>query len=211
MVKSQARMRPAGAVQGGRDSHEQEGSTSERFPPLSTSLEAFVKDGTDREFRNLVYALVSLAHLMVRNTKHFGDYIGVTDAQFRMMVLITEGAVTVGSIAERMTVSSQFVTIEINKLVKKNIVAKCPNENDRRSMLLGLTPKGKALLRELGPLRRRTNDRMFQSLTEERARVLKDIVSTIVLDAKSALHELEAPHVLGRKAPSAMQAGVTAS
>ena len=60
-----------------------------------------MKNGTDREFRKLVNALVSLASLMMRNSKHFADYIGVTDAQFVMMTLITESlGATVGTTAK---------------------------------------------------------------------------------------------------------------
>src|SRR5262249_40929707 len=140
------------------------------------------------------------------------DFIGVTEAQFRMMALITENAeTTVGSLANQMTVSSQFVTVEINKLVKKNIVEKRPNEADRRSMFLALTPRGKALLPQLAPPRCRTNDMMFQSLTEDRARNLKEIVGAIVMDAQSAHHELEAPRNKGKKAPSAMEVRIAVS
>jgi DNA-binding MarR family transcriptional regulator len=205
MAKSQSRLRHGSPVSDGKNLQGHDRATAEKFPPLSVSLEAFVKDGTDREFRKLIYALMSLANLMLRNSKHFADYIAVTEPQWAMMVHITESdGATVGSIAERMNVSSQFVTIEINKLMKKNIVEKRPNEADRRSMFLVLTPKGQALLRELAPLRRRTNDMMFRSLTEDRAKVLQELVSTLVLDGKSALHALEAPHIRGKKAPSAL-------
>jgi DNA-binding MarR family transcriptional regulator len=177
----------------------------EAFPPLTTSLEGFVKDGSDRAFRRLIYDLTSLFNQMIRNRKHFAAYIGVTEAQLLMMTIIaeTKGA-TVGQIAQRLNVSSQFVTIEIGDLVKKNIVEKLPNEADRRSMLLNLTAKGRNLLCELAPIRRRTNDIHWRSLTEERARILQEMVSQLISDGESALHELEAPHLRGNRAPSAL-------
>jgi DNA-binding MarR family transcriptional regulator len=120
------------------------------------------------------------------------------------MTFIAESPQTrVGQLAEQMNVSSQFVTIEVGKLTKKNIVEKRPNHADRRSSLLHLTPKGDRLLRELGPLRRRTNDLMFRSLTKDRAKVLQEILDTLLLDGKSTLHELEAPQLRAMKAPSA--------
>lgn len=70
-------------------------------------------------------------------------------------------------------------------------------------MLLALTPKGQALMRELGPVRRRTNDLTFKSLTEERAALLQETLAVLIGDAKFALHELEAPHLRGKRAPSA--------
>jgi MarR family transcriptional regulator, organic hydroperoxide resistance regulator len=177
---------------------------AERFPPLSTSLENFIKDGSDREFRRLIYSLTALSSLMVQNREHFASYLGISDAQYMMVTMIAENAgVTVGKVAELLSVSSQFVTIEITKLIKKGIVAKTPNEADRRSMILELTAKGRALLHELGPLRRRTNDLTFRSLNESRANTLQEIVNALVEDARSALHELEAPQMRGLKAPSA--------
>jgi hypothetical protein len=44
---------------------------------------------------------------------------------------------------------------------------------------------------------------MFRSLTADRAKVLKEIISTLILDARSSLHELDAPSMRDNKAPSA--------
>jgi len=179
-------------------------SPAERFPPLSTSLETFVRDGSDRDFRRLIYSLTALSSLMVRNREHFASYIGVTDPQYLMITMIAENAgATVGKVADLLGVSSQFVTVEIAKLIKKNVVAKKPNEADRRSMILELTAKGRTLLHELGPLRRKANDLTFRSLNAPRATTLQEIVGTLVEDARAALHELESPQMRGLKAPSA--------
>jgi DNA-binding MarR family transcriptional regulator len=179
------------------------GVLQEPFPPLSTSLETFLKDGSDRDFRRLIYDLTSLFNIMVRNRRHFGAYIGVTESQALMMMLIAETpGVTVGHIAQHLDVSSQFVTIQIGDLVKTGVVEKRPNEADRRSMFLSLTSKGESLLRELAPLRRRTNDTMFRSLTEQRANALKEILRELISDGRVALHDLEAPH-FDKKAPTA--------
>jgi DNA-binding MarR family transcriptional regulator len=167
---------------------------------MSTSLRHFIKDGSDREFRQLLYALIKLSTLMVQNRQRFAAYIGVTDPQYTMTTLIAENpGVTVGKLAEQLSVSSQFVTIEIGKLIKKGIVNKRPNEHDRRSIVLNLTEKGKALLRDVGPLRLRTNDLMFRSLSEERAKLLKETIDTLIADGTSALHDLEAPHLRGQR------------
>ena len=176
----------------------------EGFPPLSTSILHFVKNGSDREFRRLIYDLHAYHALMVRNRAHLAAYIGVTDPQYILMSMIAETPnATVGNLAQQMDVTSQFVTIEIGKLIEKGIVEKRPNEADRRSVFLMLTSKGQRLLRELGPFRRKVNDMMFRSLTEDRARMLKEIIGTLTIDARTSLHELDAPHMRNNKAPSA--------
>ena len=91
-----------------------------------------------------------------------------------------------------------FVTIEIGNLVKKNIVEKRPNPDDRRSMFLGLTRKGRSLLRELAAVMRKGNDIHFRSLTEERARLLQEMISTLVTDGMSSLREVYGPLLEGQ-------------
>src|ERR1700704_6190995 len=84
-------------------------SADEAFPPLTTSLECFVKAGSDREVRSLIYDLTSLFNLMLRSRKQFASYIGVTEAQMLIMTIIAETqAATVGHIAKQLNVSSQF-------------------------------------------------------------------------------------------------------
>jgi MarR family transcriptional regulator, organic hydroperoxide resistance regulator len=170
---------------------------------LSTSLKGLLKEGSDRDFRRLIYNLLSLSNVMVRNREHFAAYIGLTDQQYVILTILyeTPGA-TVSHIANQIHVSSQFITLETGKLIKKGLIDKRPNETDRRSVSLSLTERGQTLLREVWPLRLRTNDLTFQSLTRERAAILDEIIGKLVMGAKIALHELEAPQRSGQKAPS---------
>lgn len=166
-----------------------------QFPPLSVSIESLLKDGSDHEFRRLIYSLTGFADLIARHRNMYGAYIGVTGLQYVMMTIIAGAAnVTVGDVSRTMDVSSQFVTGEIGKLAKKNIVRKRPNETDRRSTYLSLTPKGQTLLRKLGPMRKESNNLMYRSLTGDRAKTLQEIIDALNADAKIALHELDAKH-----------------
>jgi DNA-binding MarR family transcriptional regulator len=204
MTKAKSRARPGLITPGDKAPQRGVVSTEDRFPPLSTSLEIFTKDGSDRELRRLIYDLTSLANLMVRTRRNFAAYIGVTEAQALMMMIIAETqGTTVGHIAQQLDVSSQFVTTEIGDLVKKSIVEKRLNEADRRSMFLDLTSKGKSLFREMAPLRCKVNDTMFRSFSEDRARAFKDTITALISDTRIALYELGAPDQRGKTAPSA--------
>jgi MarR family transcriptional regulator, organic hydroperoxide resistance regulator len=176
----------------------------DRFPPLSISIEHFLTDGSDREFRQLIYRLLSFSALMTCHRDYYASYIGVTGSQYSMISVIAENrTVTVSQIADHMRVSSQFVAAEIGKLMRNDMVLKWPNETDGRSMYLGLTAKGENLLRELGPLRRTSNDLMYGSLTDKRAKALREIIDTLIVDAERAIHALDAPDKRGKKAPLA--------
>ena len=203
MANNKTRGNAAGKVRVDKERKQRESGTTERFPPLSISLESFLKDGTDREFRHLINSLLSFSALMMRHREYYASYIGVTGSQYSMMAVIAEARLaTVGYVAEQMGVASQFVTAEISKLIDKGIVEKTPNEMDGRSIFLKLTPRGKRLLGELGPIRRESNDLMYGSLTGDRGRALQETIDTLIRDANSALHALDAPHQRGRKAPS---------
>ena len=175
-------------------------------PPASTSLGVFVNNGSDRDLRRLIYSLYSLSMLMGHNRDYFASYIGVSSAQYLMVTVIAESdASTVSSIADRLAVSSQFVTMEVNKLIAKGIVAKHINQADRRSAFLTLTPKGHAVLEELGAVRVRVNDQTFGSLDPAKAKLLQEILDTLITDARAAAHSLEAPDMRGKMAPSARE------
>jgi DNA-binding MarR family transcriptional regulator len=175
----------------------------QQFPPLSITLPSLMRDGTDREFRRLIYSIARFAELFVRHRNIYGAYIGVSGPQYVMLTMIagTENK-TVGQIAKAMSVSSQFVANEIGKLIERNIVEKTPNIVDRRSMILSLTPKGHDLFRELGPLRRDSNNFMYRSLTGDRGGILQETLDRLIADGEIALHELEAPHRRSQRAPS---------
>src|SRR5262245_2678125 len=163
-------------------------------PPLTTTLKAFVKNGSDHEFRQLMFELNSLSNQMKRHVEHFARYIGVSPAQFAFILMIAEMPdMTVPQIAEQMNVTSPFVTAEIGKLVTMGIVRKEANSRDRRSSFLRLTAKGENLFRELAPVLCRANDLHFRSLTEESARILQQTIHTLVVDGRRVLHEIEAP------------------
>jgi DNA-binding MarR family transcriptional regulator len=176
----------------------------QQFPPLSITVPSLIRDGSDREFRRLIYSLARFAELFVRHRNIYGAYIGVSGPQYVMLTMIagTENK-TVGQIAKAMSVSSQFVANEIGKLIERKIVDKSPNIADRRSMILSLTAKGRDLFRELGPVRRDSNNLMYRSLTGDRGRALQEILDRLIADGETALHELEAPHRRSQRAPSA--------
>ena len=168
-------------------------------PPLTTTLKAFVKGGSDRELRKLVYTLVAVGNQMSHHRKLCADHIGVSEAQAIMLRMIAESQdATVGQLAQQLQVTSQFVTIEIGDLVKKGIVEKRPNKADRRSMLLRLTAKGESLVRELSMLMRIGNDIWLRSLSEDRAKLLQDTLSTLLMHGIEASHAISAPSLRNR-------------
>jgi len=204
MPKTNPRLLPDKAAPGGKFSRADANPADEAFPPLTISLDTFVKNGSDRAFRQLIFELTGLRNQMQRHSDQFARYIGTNNAQFHViMIMAGTPDLTVSQIAQLMNVTSQFVTIEIGRLIRKGIVEKRPNESDRRSSFLNLTPKGKNLVRELAPVLRRANNLHFRSLTEERARTLTEMLHAIIEDGRRVIHELESPDIRNAMAHSA--------
>jgi DNA-binding MarR family transcriptional regulator len=175
----------------------------EVFPPLTTSLGSFVREGSDHEFRELIFGLIALHNQMQLHMERFARQMGTTNAQFHViMALARTPDLTVTQIAELMNVTSPFVTIEIGSLVRKGIIERRPNESNRRSSFLSLTDKGKDLVRQVAPLLRWVNDLHFQSVTAEQAKILRGSVNAIVADGRNVIHELESLGI-NTMAPSA--------
>jgi DNA-binding MarR family transcriptional regulator len=168
--------------------------------PLTTTLKSFVKGGSDRAFRDLIYSFVAIGNQLARNRKLIASHIGLSEAQGVMLRMIAERPdATVGQLAQQLFVTSQFVTIEIGDLVKKGIVEKRPNEADRRSVLLRLTAKGEGLLREVSTIMRIGADIYFRSLTEDRVKLLQDTLTTLLIHGNEAYHAMSAPNLRSRQ------------
>src|SRR6266700_5500021 len=87
MAKSNSRGRPRTAAPKDDISEVGAPAAGEPFPPLTISLETFVKNGSDRTFRQLIFELVGLFNQMKRHSDQFARYIGRNNAQFHLMML----------------------------------------------------------------------------------------------------------------------------
>src|SRR5215468_12179836 len=147
MAKSNPRLRPVAAAPDDTSSELRAAPQEEAFPPLTISLETFVKNGSDRTFRQLIFELMGLQNQMQRHSDQFARYIGTTNAQFQVLMVMAQiPDLTVSQMAQMLNVTSQFITIEIGGLIRKGIVEKRPNKSDRRSSFLNLTRKGRNLV-----------------------------------------------------------------
>lgn len=73
-----------------------------------------------------------------------GQYKNMTTNDMHVIEAIgISGAKNMSSVAKTLNVTTGTLTIAINSLVKKNYVERVRSEEDRRVVLISLTPKGK--------------------------------------------------------------------
>ena len=100
--------------------------------------------------------------------------------QYHILMVIAELAppknVTVSQIAERLHTSGAYVTMETKKLMRQGFLDKRPNPDDGRSVLLGLTTEGRAVIDSFAPHLQAINDQLFEGMGPETFARFREIV-----------------------------------
>lgn len=165
---------------------------------LTVTNPACLVDGSDAEFRHLVNGLLPFAARLLTVRDGFGGLIGLTGVQYSLMRSIShlsrQGEVTVNQLADHLHLSGPFITIETGKLKKLGLIDKQAHPEDRRKMLLTVTPSGTKLLAELLPVQQRINDVLFDGVTRTEFRVLCSVVDRLVANGDRAALDLEHLH-----------------
>lgn len=159
--------------------------------PLTTSREEFLKDGTDQLFREAIYTLVLSVDCLLKCRSSFARILGLTSSQFAVLMGVAsqqgDRGVTIKDLAEHVALASTHVTTEIGRLEAKGLLVKRNNENDRRSVLVSLSPEGIRQIERVTPTVREVNDLLFRDVTLRRLVNTHILAKQIVTNADEAL------------------------
>ena len=72
--------------------------------------------------------------------------VGISDAQYRMLSLLSRGTISPSAAATLLSVSPPSVTSLIEGLLERGLVVRCPGTQDRRRVELSLTEAGSVQL-----------------------------------------------------------------
>jgi DNA-binding MarR family transcriptional regulator len=152
------------------------GSPVEPALPLSISRPAMLTDGTDREFRRLIYRMIITESRLIDIRKAIAARVGVTAPQYTMMMAILHmqdrHGISIGDLAGYLEVTGPHVTGEVRKLADRGLVRKAANPKDGRGVLVQLSPEGKKRLTRAFTFIRSVNDILFDGVTAEQFRTL---------------------------------------
>jgi DNA-binding MarR family transcriptional regulator len=164
---------------------------------LSVSRPELLTNGSDRKFRRLLNELDHLNNLLVNGRSRIAEAIGLTTPQYNIVMALYERqgdiGVSVVSVARSLHVSGPFITSQANQLVRKGLVRKLSNPEDRRSTLLRLSEHGMATVGALMPDLRTFNDHVFNNLSRGQFETFGEIVSTIIHNWDEAERYLPRP------------------
>jgi DNA-binding MarR family transcriptional regulator len=107
--------------------------------------------------------------------------LGLTFAQSRVLrILARRGEpVRMGDIAARFEIAPRSATSMIDSLESLSLVERRADPTDRRSVLVGLTAEGLALMERMGDLRRASAQQLFGRLSRAQQEQLLEILTVL--------------------------------
>ncbi|MDQ3870055.1 MAG: MarR family transcriptional regulator [Chloroflexota bacterium] len=104
-----------------------------------------------------------------------------------LLLLETEGPLTMGRLAEHLDASLPSVTGIVTRMEERGLVQRTHGEDDRRLVLVRLTDTGRAALEETDFLRRQHVSRVLETLSPEQQRNLLRAIR----DLRTAFEQIE--------------------
>jgi DNA-binding MarR family transcriptional regulator len=182
-----------------------------QLSPTVSKQELLDRDGTsDRGFRQFLYDLSSLASYLGSARGYLAAQLGVTSPQYNIVMIVAQyqgaSGVSITDVAQRLHVSTAFITSEIIKLESAGLVAKKRNPDDGRSVLLRVTAACEKRLQQIAAERLFVNDQLFRGLSGEDFRHLAATVASLIDDFAHTVDILETTQ-RGRAARAAKNSG----
>jgi len=163
-------------------------------PPLTVSHRELLAGGSDVAFRETLYLMVLTFGRLISCREAFGRALSLTGSQFAVLIgtAYRQGAdgVSVRALADHIQLASTHVTTEVGNLIGKGLLTKAINKRDRRGVLVRLSPRGEAAVRDIAPLLRRVNDLLFQGVSRKELAALSQFLSMFALNSEYALAEI---------------------
>ena len=163
-------------------------------PPLTVSHGALLASGSDVAFRQTLYLMVLGFGRLMSCREAFGRALALTGSQFAVLIgaAYAQGrdGVSIRSLADHIQLAPTHVTTEVGRLIRKGLLVKKTNPQDRRGVLVTLSRRGEAAVRELAPFLRRVNDLLFQNVRRKDFATVSRFLEVFALNSEHALGEI---------------------
>ncbi len=160
-------------------------------PPQSVSHPALLVGRSDVAFRETLYLMVLAFSRLITCREAFGRALDLTGSQFAVLfgVAYRQGreGVSIRALAEHVQLASTHVTTEVGRLVRKGLLLKTTNQRDRRGVLIKLSQRGEAAVREVAPFLRRVNDQLFAGVSRKNLAALDRFLRLFARNGEEAV------------------------
>lgn len=162
-----------------------------RFPPVTVTSPSLLVGGSDAVFREFLTNLLDVGAQVHELRSFIAKQLGVPEPQYRLVLAIAqlqkEEGVSVSVVAERLWVSTNYVTMEVRKLQSLGWIEKRQNPEDGRGVLMRLTAKGREAFTDVVGTIQLINDTMFDNLTTDELEQVSRIAKKLVQHGRRAL------------------------
>ncbi len=130
----------------------------------------------------LVADVLEAAGAVRRLGEHTAQQVGLTQARWQVLSVVSEPPLTVPQAARRLGVSRQNVQRVANDLVALGHVVYTPNPDHRSSPLLTLTPRGHDVLAEVTKRAGAVHRAIFARLSEKEIHRSRALLRTLLAE-----------------------------
>lgn len=135
-----------------------------------------VEDG-----RSLGEDFMQVARALRRGYAESLTPLGLTPHEARALRVIGEHQPTrLGVVAQHLRIAPRSVTDVVDALEESGLVRRASDPDDRRAVLVSLSPRGRRLLATLEQTRRRSQDELFARLSERDRATLARILGLVM-------------------------------
>jgi len=177
-----------------RSKRQQRINSAPYTPPLTASSPSLLRSGSDHMFQELIFNLFTISTRLEQVRSHLASSTEISGPQYSLLravaALQADEGVSVGAVAEYLSVSSAFVTIQSRTLDQRGFLKKSEQSTDRRVSLLSLTPKGETLVSSVIEEVRPINDIFFGTLKSAEFDALSAIMHKLVESSREAIVHL---------------------
>jgi DNA-binding MarR family transcriptional regulator len=172
----------------------QAGGRKRFAPPLTVSQRDLLAGGEDLAFRRSLYLMVLAFSRLQTCREAFGRTLALTGSQFAVLIGTAyqqhDDGVSVRALADHIQLAPTHVTTEVGRLIDKGLLSKSVNPEDRRGVLVRLSVRGEAAVREVAPFVRRVNDLLFAGVSRKDFAVVSAFLLQFAANSEEALDEI---------------------
>lgn len=133
-------------------------------------------------YRTLGYEIAKVHKALRTQLQGLLKPFSVTLQQFEVIrILQTDSGVTAAQLVERIISDSSTIMSILKRMESKALIIRKPDENDRRTKRIYLTPKGQELAKDLTDLADRHNQNMQNCCSIEERQIFKHVLSKLYI------------------------------
>jgi DNA-binding MarR family transcriptional regulator len=169
--------------------------TGRFVPPLTVSHTQLLSDGSDNNFRQLIYLFVEVLGRLATCRDAFGRAMELTGSQFAVLIGAAyrqgEDGVTIKQLSLYVHLAPTHVTTEVGRLLRKGLLNKAAGSDDKRSVRVSLTPAGEKAVISVSSFVLRVNDLLFQDVTAADLAAANALFTKLSRNSEFAIAELK--------------------